>query len=302
MLTPIKSRPPMRTAQHSERPAGPGSGHAHAGLRNAPARAWPTQARTWLLAGLAGATLTLGGCAVVPAEHHGYGAPYGYYDDYDRGTLIVTPPPRVEYRGLPPVASYIWIDGYWNWLGTRHVWVPGYWAPPGTRSRTIVHRQYIERERRTEDWRDPRHPPRTRDWREDGRRHESGRWTDDRRADERRVDERRVDQRRVDERRADQGRGDQRRAEERREWQGREWGRRDGPPRDTALPDRRRDGTREHAAERERRSSASERRDTPAMQVRERARELRRDGELRRGDGRRGLHPERPQSRSNATP
>ncbi|MFU2486416.1 hypothetical protein [Thauera sp. WH-1] len=297
MLTPMKSPLPMQAAQPAELPPWPCHGGADARALQAPARAWPAMVRACLLAGLAGATLTLGGCAVVPAERHGYGAPYGYYDDYDRGTLIVTPPPRVEYRGLPPVASYIWIDGYWNWVGTRHVWVPGYWAPPGTRARTIVHRQYIERERRTEDWRDPRHPPRTRDWREDGRRHESGRWTDDRRADERRVDERRVDARR-----ADQGRSDQRRAEERREWERREWQRRDGPPRDTALPEHSRDGTREHAAERERRASASERRDTPAMQVRERARELRRDGELRRGDGRRGLHPERPQSRSNATP
>ena len=71
--------------------------------------------RLWSLM-LAG-SLALGGCAVVPVDE------YGYYEDdygyYERDTVIVTPPPRVEYRGLPPVSSYIWIDGYWNWVGHR---------------------------------------------------------------------------------------------------------------------------------------------------------------------------------------
>ena len=61
--------------------------------------------------------------------------------------VIVTPPPRVEYRGLPPAASYIWIDGYWNWVGHRHDWVSGYWAPPGTRPRSIVQHRQFERHR-----------------------------------------------------------------------------------------------------------------------------------------------------------
>lgn len=66
--------------------------------------------RLWSLM-LAG-SLVLGGCAVVPVDE------YGYYDDdygyYEHDTVIVTPPPRVEYRGLPPTAGYIWIDGYWT--------------------------------------------------------------------------------------------------------------------------------------------------------------------------------------------
>ena len=294
MLIPMKPRLPMQTAQPAELPPGPCSGGAGAHPQHAPARAAPTKALSCLLAGLATAMLALGGCAVVPAERHGYAAPYGYYDDYDRGTLIVTPPARVEYRGLPPAASYVWIDGYWNWVGTRHVWVPGYWGPPGTRARTIVHRQYIERERRADDWRDPRHTHRERDWRDDGRRQDSGRRDDGRRADDRRANARWAVERRPDERRTE------RRAEDHREWE-----RHDRRWRDTAVPERRRDGAREHAAERERerRFSAGERRDTPAMQVRERARELRRDGERRGGDdGRRGLRHDRPQSRSNATP
>ena len=81
--------------------------------------------------------LALGGCAVVPVDERSY----GYDDDdhyYTRETVIVTPSPRVEYRGYPPAAGYIWIDGYWNRLGTRHEWVSGYWAPPGTRIRPPV--------------------------------------------------------------------------------------------------------------------------------------------------------------------
>ena len=140
--------------------------------------------RLWSLM-LAG-SLALGGCAVVPVDE------YGYYEDdygyYERDTVIVTPPPRVEYRGLPPVSSYIWIDGYWNWVGHRHDWVPGYWAPPGTRPRAIVqHRQF---ERHRDDDRRER-------WWGDSRRDRDG---DRRRADGRR-DQRADDQR--EERRGD---------------------------------------------------------------------------------------------------
>lgn len=134
--------------------------------------------RLWFLM-LAG-SLALGGCAVVPVDE------YGYYDDgygyYTRDTVIVAPPPRVEYRGLPPATSYIWIDGYWNWVGHRHDWVRGYWAPPGTRPRAIVKHRQLERhrddDRRERWWGDDR---RDRDGdrrREDGRR--------DGRADDRR--------------------------------------------------------------------------------------------------------------------
>jgi hypothetical protein len=139
---------------------------------------FPTRLWSMMLAG----SLVLGGCAVVPVDE------YGYYEDdygyYERDTVIVTPPPRVEYRGRPPVSSYIWIDGYWNWVGHRHDWVPGYWAPPGTRPRAVVQHRQFERhrddDRRERWWGDDR---RDRDGdrrREDGRR--------DERADERRDD------------------------------------------------------------------------------------------------------------------
>jgi hypothetical protein len=145
-------------------------------------------------------SLALGGCAVVPVDDYGY-----YQDDYgyyERDTVIVTPPPRVEYRDLPPAASYIWIDGYWNWVGHRHDWVSGYWAPPGTRPRSIVQHRQFERhrddDRRERWWGDSR---RDRDGvrrREDGRRDERADDRNDRREDRERTlvreRERRTDQ------------------------------------------------------------------------------------------------------------
>jgi len=103
--------------------------------------------------------LALGGCAVVPVDERSYG--YGYDDDhyYTRETVIVTPAPRVEYRGYPPAAGYIWIDGYWNRLGERHVWVPGYWGPPHVQRRPIFRDRHDDRDRegdRKPRWRDDR--------------------------------------------------------------------------------------------------------------------------------------------------
>src|SRR5580658_118365 len=79
-------------------------------------------ARPVLIATLAAATV-LGGCVVrgsvavpEPAVYVG-------------GTITTAPPaPQVEVYGAPPVAGYVWIGGYWNWVGGRHVWVGGHWA------------------------------------------------------------------------------------------------------------------------------------------------------------------------------
>src|SRR5690606_37217643 len=89
------------------------------------------------------ASLALGGCVVAPVDDR-------YYEDE---VVVVTPPARVEYRGYPPVAGYICIDGFWSWSGYRHDWVPGYWAPPHHRHfRPPVRRappapRHFERER-----------------------------------------------------------------------------------------------------------------------------------------------------------
>jgi hypothetical protein len=50
---------------------------------------------------------------------------------YAAGVVLVAPPsPREEVIGVAPVPGYVWIGGYWNWVGNSHQWVPGYWAAP----------------------------------------------------------------------------------------------------------------------------------------------------------------------------
>lgn len=68
----------------------------------------------------AAAVLALAGCVVAPLP------PY-------RGEVVVgVPPPAepVEVIPPPPVVGYVWIGGFWNWIGGRHVWTRGHWAPP----------------------------------------------------------------------------------------------------------------------------------------------------------------------------
>ena len=69
------------------------------------------------LAAIATAILAAG-CVVVPERGVGevvYAAP---------------PAPRVEEVGVAPGIGYVWIGGYWGWVGGRHEWVPGYWERP----------------------------------------------------------------------------------------------------------------------------------------------------------------------------
>jgi hypothetical protein len=69
----------------------------------------------------------LGGCIVAPA-------PYG-------GEVIVgVPAPVVEVVPPPPAVGYIWIGGFWNWIGGRHVWVHGRWDAPRPGWRWAPHR------------------------------------------------------------------------------------------------------------------------------------------------------------------
>ncbi|HET7775948.1 MAG TPA: hypothetical protein VFK74_06235, partial [Azospira sp.] len=71
---------------------------------------------------LLAATAGLHGCAVEPVSR-----PYPYYDE---PVMMAPPPPRVEYIGAPPTIGYVWIGGYWNWVGVRYTWVSGRWEAP----------------------------------------------------------------------------------------------------------------------------------------------------------------------------
>lgn|ERR1035438_3613284 len=59
-------------------------------------------------------------CVIVPDQRH-----------YASGVVLVAPPaPREEIIGVAPVAGYVWLGGYWDWVGNRHEWVAGRWAAP----------------------------------------------------------------------------------------------------------------------------------------------------------------------------
>ena len=67
------------------------------------------------------AGLSLAGCAAR--------AGYGY---------VNVPPPaaQVEVYGVAPGPGFVWVNGYWNWGGSRYVWAPGRWQrPPRPRAR-----------------------------------------------------------------------------------------------------------------------------------------------------------------------
>jgi hypothetical protein len=74
---------------------------------------------TKLLLGLVLATAVMS-CVVVPDQRH-----------YAGGVVLVAPPPpREEIIGVPPVPGYVWLGGYWGWVGNRHEWVAGRWEAP----------------------------------------------------------------------------------------------------------------------------------------------------------------------------
>jgi hypothetical protein len=76
--------------------------------------------REWWRAGFGSCLLLstiLAGCVIVPDQRHDAG-----------GIVMVAPPaPRVEVIGDAPSPGFVWLGGYWNWVGDRYEWAPGHW-------------------------------------------------------------------------------------------------------------------------------------------------------------------------------
>jgi hypothetical protein len=83
--------------------------------------------------------VALGACVIVPDQRH-----------YAGGVVMVAPPqPREEVIGIAPAPGYVWLNGYWGWVGDRHEWVPGFWAAPHPGRHWIPH-QWV---RQGDGWR-----------------------------------------------------------------------------------------------------------------------------------------------------
>lgn len=84
-------------------------------------------------------TIALAGCVVVPDQRH-----------YADGVVMVAPPsPRVEVIGTAPTPGYVWVGGYWDWVGGRHEWVAGHWVSPNPGHHWVAH-QWV---RQGDGWR-----------------------------------------------------------------------------------------------------------------------------------------------------
>ena len=83
--------------------------------------------------------MTLCACVIVPDQRH-----------YADGVVMVAPPPpREEVIGVPPEPGYVWLGGYWGWVGNRHEWMPGHWAAPRPGHHWVTH-QWV---RQGDGWR-----------------------------------------------------------------------------------------------------------------------------------------------------
>jgi hypothetical protein len=98
--------------------------------------------RNWLIASLSSGlvlSMTLAGCVIAPDQRHDAG-----------GVVMVAPPaPRVEVIGEAPTPGYVWLGGYWNWVGNRHEWIPGHWEAPRPGRHWVAH-QWV---RQGDGWR-----------------------------------------------------------------------------------------------------------------------------------------------------
>jgi hypothetical protein len=88
---------------------------------------------SWLVAAI------LAGCVIVPDQRHAA----------DGVVMVAPPPPREEVIGVAPVPGYVWLGGYWGWVGDRHEWVAGHWEAPRAGKHWIQH-QWV---RQGDGWR-----------------------------------------------------------------------------------------------------------------------------------------------------
>lgn len=63
------------------------------------------------------ASVLVAACVVVPADGYYAGSP----------VMVAPPAPPPEVIGVAPGPGFIWIGGFWNWVGNRHVWIGGHW-------------------------------------------------------------------------------------------------------------------------------------------------------------------------------
>src|SRR5580704_15746712 len=80
--------------------------------------------------------LALCGCAMPPDQGH----------TVDGVVMVAPPQPQVDVIPAPPQPGYVWIGGYWNWVGGRHEWVPGHWEAPRRGYRWEPHHWVRERD------------------------------------------------------------------------------------------------------------------------------------------------------------
>jgi hypothetical protein len=82
--------------------------------------------------------LSLAGCVIAPLP------PSGTVVGEPGGAVVVAPvappPPVAETVLVAPAPGYIWIGGYWSWVGGRHVWTRGYWSAPRAGYRWVPRR------------------------------------------------------------------------------------------------------------------------------------------------------------------
>ncbi len=75
---------------------------------------------TLLLAILAASSILMSACTVYPVQE-----PY-----YDQPVRVAPPPSQYEYYSTSPALGFVWITGYWDWVGVRYVWISGRWEAP----------------------------------------------------------------------------------------------------------------------------------------------------------------------------